>query len=97
MFIFIIVRSDLILGHVRLKTRSLSQIIEKPCINSRGHRFDPKFVKLCQTVSPYKLYVKFETGPCWSKTRSLGQILEKHCVHSKRHKVHETLAECLFL
>ena len=25
--------------------------IEKPCVNSRGHSFDTKFMKLCQNVN----------------------------------------------
>ena len=35
--------------------------------NSRGHRFDHKFMKLCQNVSHYNVQVKFETGSCWVK------------------------------
>ena len=37
------------LGHVGSKTISFGQIIEKPCVHSRGHSFDPKFMLLCQT------------------------------------------------
>ena len=39
------------LGHVRSKTRSLGQILEKPSVPSRGHSFDLKFMKLCQNVN----------------------------------------------
>ena len=35
---------------------------------SRGHSFDPNFMKLRQNKA---------------KTRSLGQIIGKHCEHSK--------------
>ena len=43
------------LGHVGSKTRSLCKFIEKPCVNSRGHSFDQKFMKLCQNVKSYKV------------------------------------------
>ena len=52
-------RSGLQLGHAWSKIRSLGQILEKPCVHFRGHSFDSKFMKLCQTVYTYKIYVKF--------------------------------------
>ena len=74
------------LGHVGLKTMLLGQILEKPCVHSRGHSFDPKFMQLFVRIliiiiskSDLKLV---HVG---LKTRSLGQILEKPCVHSRRH------------
>ena len=47
---FVIIKSwpELKIGHVRLKTRSLGQFLEKPCVLSRRHSFDPIFMKLCQ-------------------------------------------------
>ena len=36
------------MGHVGSKTRSLGQLLEKPCVLSRRHSFDPVFMKLCQ-------------------------------------------------
>ena len=60
-------RSSSKLGHVGSKTRSLGQILEKPCVHSRGHSFDPKFMKLCQNVNHQNVQVKFETGSCWVK------------------------------
>ena len=84
MLIIITSRSSLKLGHVRSKTRSLGQILEKPCVHSKRHSFDPKFMKLCQ-----KLIImsrsRSKLGHVGSKTRSLGQILEKPCVHSRGH------------
>ena len=44
-------RSDLKLGHVGSKTRSLGQILEKACVHSRGHSFDSKVMELCQDVN----------------------------------------------
>ena len=34
------------MGHVGSKTRSVGQIMEKPCEHSRGLSFGPKFIKL---------------------------------------------------
>ena len=48
MLMIIISRSSWKLGHVGLKTMLLGQILEKPCVPSRGHSFDLKFMKLCQ-------------------------------------------------
>ena len=47
---FVIIKSwpELKIGHVRLKTRSLGQLLENPCVLSRRHSFDPIFMKLCQ-------------------------------------------------
>ena len=47
----IIYRSNLKLGHVGSKTRSLGQILEKTCVHSNRHGFDPEFMKLCQIVN----------------------------------------------
>ena len=70
MLIIIISRSDSKLGHVGSKTRSLGQILEKSCVHSRRHSFDPSFMKLCQNVSHHSIWVKFKTGSFRSKTRS---------------------------
>ena len=37
------------------------------CVHCRANSFDPKFMKLCQTVNHPNIYVKFETGSCWGK------------------------------
>ena len=51
MLMIIISRSSSKLGHVGSKARSLGQILEKPCVHSKRHRFDPKFMKLSQIVN----------------------------------------------
>ena len=51
----IISRSGSKLGHVRSKTRSLGQILEKPCVHSRGHRFAHKFMKLFQNFNHHNV------------------------------------------
>ena len=48
-------RSGLKLGHVGSKTRSLGQILEKPCVHSRGQGFDSKVMKLCQNVNHHNI------------------------------------------
>ena len=48
-------RSDLKVADVRSKNRSLGQILEKPCVHSRGHRFGHKFMKLCQNVNQHNV------------------------------------------
>ena len=78
-------RSDLKLGHVRSKTRSLGQILEKPCVHSRGHSFDSKVMYFVRMLIIIISRSSLKLGHGGSKTRSLGQILEKHCVHSRGH------------
>ena len=48
-------RSRSKLGHGGSKTRSLGQILEKRCVQSRGHRFDLKFMKLYQNVNDHNI------------------------------------------
>ena len=73
------------LGHVGSKTRSLGQILEKPCVHSRGHSFDSKFMKLIRMLMIIISRSNSKLGHVGSKTRSLGQILEKPCVQSNMH------------
>ena len=55
MLIIILSRSSSKLGHVGSKTRSLGQIIEKPCVHSRGHSFDSKLMKLYQNANDHNI------------------------------------------
>ena len=43
------------LGHVGSKTRSLGQILEKPCVHSRGHSFYSEVMKLSQNVNHHNI------------------------------------------
>ena len=45
--------------HVGSKTRSQVQILEKPCVCSRGHIFNPIIMKLGQNVFIDKILVMF--------------------------------------
>ena len=91
MLIIIISRLSSKLGHVGSKTRSLGQILEKPFVHSRGHSFDPKFMKFCQNENPYKIKFRSSSklGHVESKSRSLGQILDKPCIHSRGHSLEQ--------
>ena len=73
------------MGHIGSKTRSLGQILEKPCVCSRDHIFSLIIMKLGQNVCLDEILDEFENGSCWFKTRSLGQILGKACVCSRGH------------
>ena len=48
------------MGQVRSKTRSIGQILEKPCVRSRGHIFSQIIVKLGQKVCPDEILDEFE-------------------------------------
>ena len=79
-------RSSSKLGHVGSKTRSLGQILEKPCVHSRGYRFDHKFMNYVRMLIIIVSRSSSKLDHVGSKTRSLGQILEKPCVHSRGHR-----------
>ena len=59
------------IGRVGSKIRSLGQILEKPCVHSRGHIFSPIIMKLGENVCPDEIWDEFENGSCWVK--KLGQ------------------------
>ena len=48
--------------HVGSKTRSQVQILEKPCVCSRGHIVSPIIMKLGQNVFIDKILFMFENG-----------------------------------
>ena len=54
-------------GQVGSKTRSLGQIIEKPCERSRGHILSPIFMKLGQNDCLDGIWDEFESGSSWVK------------------------------
>ena len=74
------------MDHVGPKTRSVGQIIEKPCEHFRDHSFGPIFIKLGQNDHLDNISVKFKYGSCQvKKNRSKGQIIETPCEHSRGH------------
>ena len=67
MIILTISQSSSNMGDVGSKTRSVGQIIGKPCEHSRGHSFSPIFIKLAQNDHLDNISVKFEYGSCGVK------------------------------
>ena len=55
------------MGHVWSKTRSLGQILEKPCARSGCHIFSPITMKLCQNVGLAEISDSFENESCRAK------------------------------
>ena len=53
------------MGHVGSKTRSLGQILEKPCVPSRGHIFSQIVMKLGHNACLDELLDELENGSCW--------------------------------
>ena len=51
-------------GHVGSETRSLAQILGKPCVRSRGHIFIPIIMKLGKNVCIGEISNEFEKGSC---------------------------------
>ena len=71
------------MSYVGSKTRSLGQILGKPCVRSRGHIFSPLIMKHSENVCLGESRRSLKMGHVGSKTRSVGQILGKSCVCSK--------------
>ena len=55
MSVIIISRSVSKRDHVRSKTRSLDQILEKLCVHSRVHSFVSNVMTLCQNVNHHNI------------------------------------------
>ena len=55
------------MGHLGSKTSSLDQILEKPCVHSRGHNFSLIIMKLGQNVCLDEVLNKCENGSCGVK------------------------------
>ena len=52
------------MGHIESKTRSVGQIVDKPCVCHRGHIFSPALWKDGQNVCLDDISDKFENGSC---------------------------------
>ena len=50
------------MGHVGSKTRSLSQMLDKPCVRSRGHIFSLIIMNLNKKVCLDEISDEFENG-----------------------------------
>ena len=82
MFVLLKSRISLKMGHVRSKTRSLGQILEKPCVRFRAHIFS-LIITWSECLSWWNLGWVWKWGMSGQKSRSAGQILEKPCVRSR--------------
>ena len=60
----VLMKSRLVLyiEHLGSKTRSLGQIIEKPCVDDRGHIFHQIFMKFGQNVDLDKIWLGIVYG-----------------------------------
>ena len=87
------------MSHVRSKTMSLGQILEKPCVRSRDHIFSLIIMKIGQNVCLDVISDKFENGSCevknlvtrWNVRKTLCTLLRPHF----QSDYHETGSECL--
>ena len=70
-----------------------NQIIEEPCVHSRGHNFDPKCMLLCRMVILIKSRSGSKLGHVASKSRSLVQMIE-NLLYTIKSIVQETMSEC---
>ena len=63
---FVLMKSQISwkVGNAGSKTRSLGQVLEKPCVRSRGHIFSQIIIKLGQNVCLDEISNKFENGLC---------------------------------
>ena len=59
--------TNLKMGHVGSKTRSLGQILEKSCVCTRDQVFGLILMKLDQSVCRDKILYMFEDGSCLVK------------------------------
>ena len=73
-------RKSLKNGSCWVKTRSLGQMLEKPCVCSGGHIFS-----LIKMFVLMKSCTNLGMGHVGSKTRSPGHTLEKACVQFRGH------------
>ena len=56
--------TSLKMGHAGSKTRSQDQVLEKPCVHSRGHIFSPMIMKFGQNVCPDEISDEFKNRSC---------------------------------
>ena len=89
MIILTISQSSSNMGDAGSKTRSVGQIMEKPCEHSRGHLLRMILVQsssnLLRMIILTISQLSSNMGDVGSKTRSVGQIMEKPCEHSRGH------------
>ena len=65
------------MGHVGSKTRSLGQILEKPCVRSRGHILSRILMEVGQDVCLDDISDEFENGSRGVKNKVTRSNLRK--------------------
>ena len=65
MFVLMKSVTSLKISHIWSKTRSIGQILEKPCVRSQGNIFDSILVKIGQDVCLDKIADEIENGSLW--------------------------------
>ena len=73
MFVLMISRSSLKLGHLGSKTRSPGQIKGNPCLHSRGFMSEVIIMNLAQNVCLYDIQEKFGT---WSLMTDISRSID---------------------
>jgi len=82
----------LYLGHLGSETRSLGQIIEKPCEDNRGHSFHQILMKYGQNVCLVKIWARIEFGSSRVKNKvTRSKFKKKTCVDRRDHSFHPIL------
>ena len=88
------------MGHVRSKPRSLGQILQTPCVCSKGHNFSLVIIKLGQNVCLDEILDESENGSCQVKKNVTRSSLRKTlCTLQRPHFQFDNLeiwSECLF-
>ena len=70
------------MGHVGSKSRSLGQILETPCVRSRGHMFSLIIIKLGQNVYLGEIAKDFENWSGRVKNYVTRSNLRKNIVYA---------------
>ena len=69
--------SNLKMGHVKSKTRSLGLILENPCVRCKGHIFSLIIMKLSQNICHDEITDKLKNGSCLMKNKATRSDLRK--------------------
>ena len=67
MFVLMKSQMSLKMDHVSSKTKSLGQMLKKPCVHDRDHIFSLIIMKLDQHVFLHEISQEFENGTCLVK------------------------------
>ena len=86
------------MGHVRSKTRSLGQIVEKHSVFSRSHIFSPIVIKLGQSVFLNEIGKSLKMGHVRSNWVTRSNLTKTLCMLKRpdfQFNPDENCSECL--